>query len=170
MSGMDESLRPLKSRITIFDEPVICRFCSHDVFIPHEVFVNVEQPGIGVYHVRYAAICHYCGEVKHFSDPSGYDAEKGDYIWALNQYLLSIRKYKAKILCYVGKRKKDKITAFIHALIESFDAAVETVKDSNGEVLLQMKFSDLNDIQINRMRIINCAQRLNISVKELIIQ
>lgn len=68
------------------------------------------------------------------------------------------------------KKKKDKITAFIHALIESFDAAVETVKDSNGEVLLQMKFSDLNDIQINRMRIINCAQRLNISVKELIIQ
>jgi hypothetical protein len=170
MSGMDESLRPLKSRITIFDEPVICQFCSHDVFIPHEVYINVEQPGIGVYYVQYAAICHHCGEVKLFSDPSGYDVEKGDYIWALNQYLLSIRKYKAKILCYVGKRKKDKITAFINKLREDFEADVEVVKDFNGEVLLQLKFSDLNDIQINRMRIIDCAKRLHIYVKELIIK
>ena len=169
MSGMDESLRPLKSRITIFDEPVICQFCSHDVFIPHEVYVNVEQPGIGVYHVRYAAICHQCGEVKHFSDPSGYDAEKDNYIWALNQYLLSIRKYKAKILCYAGKRKADKITAFINKLREDFEADVEIVKEANGEVLLQMKFSDLNDIEGNRMRILNCAKRLHVYVKELIL-
>ena len=80
-------LWPEKSRITIFNEPVICRFCSHDVFIPYEVFVNVEQPGIGVFHVRQLAICQHCGEAKQFSDPSYYDAEKGDYIWALNQYL-----------------------------------------------------------------------------------
>jgi len=34
MSGMDESLSPQKSRITIYDEPVICSFFSHDVYIP----------------------------------------------------------------------------------------------------------------------------------------
>ena len=31
MTGTDETLRPEKSRITIFDEPVICSFCNHDV-------------------------------------------------------------------------------------------------------------------------------------------
>lgn len=170
MSGMDESLRPLKSRLTIFNEPVICQFCANDVFIPHEVIVNVEQPGIGVLHMCYAAVCQHCGEVKFFTDPSHYDAEKETYIWALNQYLLSFRKYRAKILCYVGKRKKDKITAFIHTLREDFEADVEVIKDSKGEVLLQMKFSDLNDIHKNRINIINCAKRLHIHLKELTIQ
>ena len=87
MSG--DHLWPEISRITIFDKPVICRFCSHDVFIPHEVFVNVEQPGIGVFHVRRLAICQHCGEVKQFGNPSYYDNEKEDYIWAFNQFLLS---------------------------------------------------------------------------------
>ena len=64
MSGTDESLRPEKSRITIFDEPIICNFCAHDVFIPYEVYVNVEQPGILVFHVRYIAICQHCGQAK----------------------------------------------------------------------------------------------------------
>ena len=61
MSGMDEPLRPQKSRITIYDEPVICRFCSRDVFIPYEVFVNVEQPGVNRRHVSYIAICQLLG-------------------------------------------------------------------------------------------------------------
>jgi hypothetical protein len=82
-------LLPEKSRITIFNVLVTCRFCSHDVFIPYEVFVNVEQPGIGVFHVRRLAICQHCGEVKQFGDPSYYDAEKEDFIWAFNQYLWS---------------------------------------------------------------------------------
>ena len=167
---MDESLRPQKSRITIFNEPVICQFCSNDVFIPYEVIVNVEQPGIGVRHVRYAAICQYCGEAKNFGDPSYYDAEKDNYIWALNQFLLSIKKYKFKILFYVGKRKKDKITAFINKLIQDFGAEIENVNDSKGEVLLQIRFSDVNDIQTNRMRIMSQAKRLEIHVKEIIIK
>ena len=112
MSGIDESLRPQKSRITIFDEPVICSFCSHDVFIPYEVIVNVEQPGIGVRHVRYIAICQHCGQAKHFGDPSHYDAEKDDYIWALNQYLISVRIIRLKSIFYIGKRSDDKITSF----------------------------------------------------------
>ena len=89
MTGMDESLRPKKSRITIFDEPIICSFCTHDVFIPYEVYINVEQPGIDVLHVRYIAICQHCGQGKVFGDPSRFDVETNDFIWALNQYLIS---------------------------------------------------------------------------------
>lgn len=89
-----EYLSQEKSRITIFNKPVICRFCSHDVFIPYEVFANVEQPGIGVFYVQHLAICQHCGEVKQFVDPSYYDAKKEDYIWALNQYLLSEKNVK----------------------------------------------------------------------------
>lgn len=80
------NLQQEKSRIYIFDEPVICRFCSRDVFIPYEVYVNVEQPGIGCLYGQDVAICHYCGEVKHFGDPSHYDAEKDTFIWALKQF------------------------------------------------------------------------------------
>ncbi|WP_431029845.1 hypothetical protein [Lysinibacillus sp. LZ02] len=170
MTGMDESLLPQKSRITIFNKLVICRFCSNDVFIPYEVIVNVEQPGIGVHHVRYAAICQYCGEVKHFGDPSYYDAEKGNYIWALNQFLLSVKKYRVKILFYVGKRKQDKKTIFINKLMQDFGAEIENVKEFKEEVLLQIRFSDLNDIQTNKIRIMSCAKRLNIYVKELTIK
>ena len=82
------NLSQRKSRITIFNEPVICRFCLHDVFIPYEVYVNVEQPGINTFYGQDVAICQHCGEVKHFVDPSDYDSEKQTFIWALNQYLI----------------------------------------------------------------------------------
>lgn len=65
MTGMDEPLRPKKGRITIL------------------------QPGIGVRHVRYIAICQHCGQGKLFEDPSRFDVETNDFIWALNQYLIS---------------------------------------------------------------------------------
>ncbi|WP_285397292.1 hypothetical protein [Lysinibacillus sp. fls2-241-R2A-57] len=161
-----------KSRITIFNEPVICRFCSNDVFIPYEVYANVEQPGIGVYHVRNIAICQHCGETKYFGDPSYYDAEKDTYIWALNQYLLSdtVRKYKIKVLLYVGKRNNDRITSFINKLVQDFSIEVENMSDLKGGVVLQMKLSSLNDIQTIRSIIIDSAKRLNITIKDLTIK
>ncbi|MCM3711466.1 hypothetical protein [Sporosarcina luteola] len=79
-------LRPIKCRITIFDKPMICRFCSNDVFIPYEMYINVEQPGIGCLYAHDLAICQHCGEVNHFSDPSDFDNEKGIFVWALKQY------------------------------------------------------------------------------------
>ena len=81
------NLQREKSRITIFNEPLICRFCSHDVFIPYEVYVNVEQPGIDCLYGQDVAICQHCGEAKHFGDPSHYDAENDTFIWALKQYI-----------------------------------------------------------------------------------
>lgn len=168
MTGMDESLRPQKSRITIFDEPVICQFCAQDVFIPYEVYVDVEQPGIGVRHVRYIAICQHCGHAKHFGDPSRF--EKDTYVWALNQYLLSVRKYQIKILLYVGRRNQDKITTFINELIKTFSIEVERMSDLDGEVELQIKLANINDIQIIRFIIMDSARRLKISIKDLTIK
>jgi len=172
MSGMDEPLRPEKSRITIYDDPVICSFCSHDVYIPHEVIVNVEQPGFGVRHVSYAAICQYCGQAKQFGDPSHYDSEKEDYIWALNQYLISVRSYKIKISFYVGKKSNDKITSFTNKLIQDFGIEVENIKTSNikGVAELQLKISSLNEIQNIRTQIMNSARRLYITIKDLTIK
>ncbi|MFJ7952691.1 hypothetical protein ACIQZG_14295 [Lysinibacillus sp. NPDC096418] len=170
MSGMDEPLRRKKSRITIFDEPVICQFCSQDVFIPYEVYVNVEQPGIGCRHTRYIAICQHCGQAKKFGDPSYYDAEKNNYIWALNQHLLSVRKYRINILLYVGKRNNDKITSFINKLIEVFSIEVEKMSDFRGGVELQLKLSSLNEMQTIRSSIIIAARRLKITIKELTIK
>lgn len=172
MSGFVEDLRPQKSRITIFDEPVICRFCSHDVFIPYEVFVNVEQPGVGVRHVRYIAICQHCGQVKHFGDPSHYDAEKNNYIWALNQYLISVRKYKIKILFYVGRKNNDKVTSFTNKIIQDFCIEIENINLSNlkGVAVLQIKFSSLNEIQVIRSQIMDSARRLHITIKDLTIK
>ncbi len=172
MSGMDESLRPQKSRITIFDEPVICSFCSHDVYIPYEVFVNVEQPGVGVRHVRYLAICQHCGQAKQFGDPSHYDSEKEDFIWALNQYLISIRSYRIKILFYVGKKNNDKITNFTNKLIQDFNIEQEDIKTKNlkGIAELQIKISSLNEIQNIRPHIMDIAKRLYITIKDLTIK
>ncbi|MGE7673187.1 hypothetical protein ACQKMV_06315 [Lysinibacillus sp. NPDC094403] len=164
------NLKQKKSRITIFNEPVICRFCSHDVFIPYEVNVNVEQPGIGVRHARDIAICQHCGEVKLFGDPSYYDAEKDNFIWALNQHLLSVRKYKIKILLYVGKRNNDKITSFINKLIQVLSIEVENMSDLQGGVLLQIKLSSLNEMQTIRFIIIDTAKRMNITIKDLTIK
>lgn len=90
MTGIAD-LRPQKSRITIFSEPIICSFCTHDVFIPYEVYINVEQPGINMLHSRYIAICQHCGQTKIFEDSSRFDVETNTYIWALNQYLISVK-------------------------------------------------------------------------------
>lgn len=172
MSGSDEPLRPQKSRITIFDEPVICRFCSHDVFIPYEVFMNVEQPGVDVRHVRYIAICQHCGQAKHFGDSSHYDTEKDDFIWALNQYLISTRSYKIKIIFYVGKKSNDKITNFTNKLIQDFGIEKENINISNlkGVAELQIKISSFNEIQTIRSQIVNSARRLFITIKDLTIK
>ena len=170
MSGTDESLRPQKSRITIFGEPIICNFCTHDVFIPYEVYVNVEQPGVNIRHVRYIAICQHCGQANKFSDPSYYDAEKNTYVWALNQYLISVRKYKIKIIFYVGKRSDDKITSFLNKLIHLFNIEVENIHRLKGEVILQAKMSNLNDMQTIRYIIMDSAMLLNITIKNLTIK
>ncbi|KAA0944018.1 hypothetical protein FQ087_17990 [Sporosarcina sp. ANT_H38] len=170
MSGIDESLRPQKSRITIFDEPVICSFCSHDVYIPYEVFVNVEQPGVDVRHVRYIAICQHCGKAKQFGDPSHF--EKDEFIWALNQYLISIRSYKIKVSFYVGKKNNDKITKFTNKLIQDFGIEKENINISylKGVAELQIKISSLNEIQTIRTQIMNSARRLFITIKDLTIK
>lgn len=169
MTGTDESLRPEKSRITIFDEPIICSYCKHDVFIPYEVYINVEQPGIGVRHVRYIAICQHCGQAKNFSDPSHYDAEKDNYIWALNQYLISVRKYKIKIIFYIGKRHDDKLTAFLNKMMEK-DIEIESVHRVKTEVTILATITTLNELQMVRSTIMNSATRLNVTINNLIIK
>ena len=169
MSGTDESLRPQKSRITIFDEPIFCNFCAHDVFIPYEVYVNVEEPGIGVYYVRYIAICQHCGQAKQFGDPSHYDEEKDTYIWALNQYLISVRKYKIKIIFYIGKRRDDKLTTFLNKLMEQ-NIEIESVHRVKTEVIILASLSSLNEIQTVRSAIMNSARRLNVTIKDLTIK
>lgn len=168
---MDESLSPQKSRITIYDEPVVCSFCLHDVYIPYEVFVNVEEPGVNVRHVRYIAICQHCGQAKYFGDPSHFDANKGVFIWALNQYLISIRSYKIKILFYVSKKNNDKITGFTNKLIQDFGVEKENINISNlkGVAELQIKISSLNEIQEVRSHIMHSAKKLYITIKDLTI-
>ena len=168
MTGTDEPLHPIKSRITIFDEPIICSFCNHDVFIPNEVYVNIEQPAKGVRYVRYIAICHHCGQAKNFSDPSGYDVEKNKYIWALNQYLISVRKYKIKIIFYIGKRSDEKLTAFLKKLSER-DIEVESVHRVKTEVNILATNSSLIEIQSVRSTIMNCAKRSHVTIKNLIV-
>lgn len=172
MSGTDESLRPKKSRITIFDEPIFCDFCAHDVFIPYEVYENVEEPGIGVYYVCYIAICQHCGQAKQFGDPSHYDEEKDTYIWALNQYLISLknRNYKIKILLYVGKRNDDKITTFINKLVERFNIEVENMSNVKGGAVLQIKMSSFDNIETIKSTIMYNAKLLNVTIKELTIK
>ncbi|MER2107363.1 MAG: hypothetical protein ABS949_10535 [Solibacillus sp.] len=166
MTGTDETLRPQKSRITIFDEPVICSFCTQDVFIPYWAYVNVEQPGIGVYHARYVAICQHCGQAKHFSDPSYYDEEKDTFVWALNQELLSIRTYRVKMSLHIGKRSDDKITVFINQLMQHYNGKVEK-RSSPGRAVLQMKITNLNDAQTIRWNIMHLAMLGNVAVRDL---
>ena len=167
-----EPLRPQKSRITIFDEPIICNFCTHDVFIPYEVYVNVEQPGIQVYHVRYIAICQHCGQAKLFHDPRHHVPEKHAYIWGLKQYLISLknRNYKIKILLYVGKRNDDKITSFINKLVERFNIEVENMSNVKGGAVLQIKMSSFDNIETIKSTIMYNAKLLNVTIKELTIK
>ena len=82
---MVEDLKPVVSRITIFDNPLICPTCQHDVFTPYEMHANVEKPGIKCIFVQYCAPCEKCGYVLEFNDPSHFDNEKEDYIWAFEQ-------------------------------------------------------------------------------------
>lgn len=168
MTGTDESLRPEKSRITIFDEPIICSFCTYNVFIPYEVYVNVEQPGIGIRHVRYVAICQHCGQAKMFGDPSRFDAETNRFIWALNQYLIAVRKYKIKIIFFIGKRHNDKLTTFQNQLIAQ-NIKIDSVHRVKTEVTILATISTLNEIQTLRSTIMNTATRLNVTIKNLIL-
>lgn len=171
MSGTDQSLYPRKSRITVFDEPLICEFCSNDVFIPYEMIMNVEQPGIGVYHVRYIAICQHCGEAKHFSDPSDFDAEKNAYIWALDQFFVSVPTYRIKISFYVTKKNKENINNFINKLYQGFDKVeVMNRKQSKNEVELQMKISTFNEKENIEYHIMYHAKLLHLNVQSIVIQ
>lgn len=85
---MIEELECVKSRITILEHSLICRFCTHDEFIPYRSFSNVEDPGIGVLSIGYSAVCIQCGCVTKFGDPSGPSTDGLDYIWAFKQITL----------------------------------------------------------------------------------
>ena len=172
MNGTYEPLTPQKSRIMIFDEPIICNFCAHDVFIPCEVYVNVEQPGILVHHVCYIAICHHCGQAKLFHDPRHHVPEKHAYIWGLEQYLISLknRNYNIKILLYVGQRNDDKITSFIHKLAERFHIEVENMSAVKGGAILQLNMSSYDDVQQIKYTIMRNAKLLHVTIKELTIK
>lgn len=82
---MDEHLKPVLSRITIFDKPLICPTCQHDVFTPYEMHANVEKPGIKCIFVYYCAPCEKCGYILEFNDPSYYNHEQDNFIWAFEQ-------------------------------------------------------------------------------------
>ena len=81
-------LESVRSRIIILEHPLICRFCTHDEFIPYCSFSNVEDPGISVLSIGYSAVCVTCGCVTEFSDPSGPSEDGVDYIWAFSQTVL----------------------------------------------------------------------------------
>lgn len=85
---MIEELECTKSQVTILGHPLICRFCTHDEFIPYHTFSNVEDPGIGVFHVGYSAVCVHCGIVTEFGDPSGPSKDGMDYVWAFEQTIV----------------------------------------------------------------------------------
>lgn len=172
MNGTYEPLCSQKSRITIFDEPIICNFCAHDVFIPYEVYVNVEEPGILVFHVRTIAICHHCGQAKLFHDPRFYVPEKHAYIWGLKQDLISLKNknYNIRILLYVGKRNDDKITAFIHKLSERFHIEVENISAVKSGAVLQIKMASFDNIESIRYTIMRNAKLLHVTIKELTIK
>ena len=125
-----------------------------------------------VYHVRYIAICHHCGQAKQFGDPSHYDAEKDTYIWALNQYSISVRNrnYKVKILLYVGKRNADKITSFINKLVKRFNIEVENMSNVKGGAVLQIKMSSFDNVQTIKSTIMHSAKWLSVTVKELTVK
>ncbi|MEK4025269.1 hypothetical protein [Sporosarcina sp. FSL W7-1283] len=78
-----------ESRVWILGQPLICRFCANDVFLPYHTYKNVEKPGIDVFFVDYTAICLKCGCATQFGDPSGPSPDGTDYIWALEQVLLN---------------------------------------------------------------------------------
>ncbi len=77
-------LFPKKSRIKMFNKIILCQFCKHDIFIPYSMYLNVEEPGIGVRHVRYLLICHQCGNTKLFKQPT--NSNKNNVPWSLEQY------------------------------------------------------------------------------------
>lgn len=171
MSGSDQSLYPRKSRITVFDEPMICEFCSNDVFIPYEMIMNVEQPGIGVYHVRYIAICQLCGEAKHFGDPSDFDAEKNAYIWALKQFFVSVPTYRIKISFYVSKKNKKNINSYINKLKQGYDQSeVVNRKEWKNEVELQMKVSAFSGKENIKHNILYHAKLLRLNIQYIKIE
>ena len=77
-----------ESNLFIFNQPICCHICAHNIFIPYDIYSNVEKPGIQVIYTHYAAICQQCGFVMEFSDPSTFNDETGEYMWALNQQLI----------------------------------------------------------------------------------
>ena len=81
-------LSPKKSRLKLLDYKVTCVLCEHDVFIPHEVYIDVEQPGIQLFYPHYIAICQNCGEVKQFGNSNDYDTQTNQWIWILHQEIL----------------------------------------------------------------------------------
>ncbi|EGQ21753.1 hypothetical protein [Sporosarcina newyorkensis] len=83
---MAEELSCDESQIWILGQPLICRFCGHDVFMPYQTYRNVEEPGIDVYFMNYTAVCMECGYGTQFSDPSHFNPD-GVYIWAFEQAL-----------------------------------------------------------------------------------
>lgn len=107
-----------ESRIFIFNEKLICHFCSHDIFIPYETYRNVEKPGIKVIFVHNTAICTHCGYVIEFSNPSHYDAEKDTYIWAFDQKLIHEKPPVEPTIPTLDEKTKEEYTKCIYVALQ----------------------------------------------------
>lgn len=153
-----------KSRFTMFKEPIVCQFCSHDIFIPYEAFINVEEPGILVSYIKDFLICHHCGHVKMIGEQIY--SQKNGIDWSMNQYLISVRKYKIKMIFYIGKRHDDKLTAFLNKLVEQ-NIEIQSVHRVKTEVTILA--TTVNELQTVRHQIMNSAKRLNVTIKDLVI-
>nr|WP_106779439.1 hypothetical protein [Lysinibacillus timonensis] len=169
---MSADLFQKRSHLFIFDVPVICQFCSHDVFIPYEFYLNVEQMSPTFYNIRNVAICQHCGHARFFGDPRHYESNDNSYIGVIRQRLLSKgKKHRIKISVFVGKRNDEKITNFVNELTQIFGNELEDMNEviDKREAVIQIKLSSLRGIESIRFSIMNIAKRLYIRIKELTI-
>ena len=150
----------------MFKEPIVCQFCSHDIFIPYEARINVEEPGVLVPHIRDFLICHHCGHVKMIREQIY--SQKNGIDWSMSQYSISVRKYKIKMIFYIGKRHDDKLTAFLNKLMEQ-NIEIQSVHRVKTEVTILATISTGDELQTVRHQIMNFAKRLNVTIKDLVI-
>lgn len=138
-----------ESRITIFDQKLICVCCGQDVFIPYRTYRNVENQEKYMLYGNYTAICTHCGYAIQFEDPSRFN-EEGVHVWAFEQTLLHVpeppappvvdeAKLQAQKKCLhlglqllVQKKNIDQVVFFL-AEDEQYNKLSELLEPENGQ-------------------------------------
>lgn len=70
--------------VKIHNKELQCYFCQGKKFYHRMIFLDVENPGIDVKHIRNYFGCIHCGEGRIFSDIGYYDPQLEDYFESVN--------------------------------------------------------------------------------------